>query len=64
MPGAAEILDVRAARRWIESIGIMHCGTDPERPEFRGSMKLSEAESQVASMRPTLFFRITRQDGG
>lgn len=61
VPGAAEMLDVRAARRWIESIGIMHCGMDPERPEFRGSMKLSEAESRIASMRWLLLFRITRQ---
>lgn len=61
VPSAAEILDVRAARRGIVSIGIMHCGADPERPVFRGIMELSKAESQVASMRPTLFFRITRQ---
>lgn len=59
--GAAEILDVRAARRWIVSIGIMHCGADPQRPAFRGIMELSKAESQTAFMRPTLFFRITRQ---
>jgi hypothetical protein len=39
VPGAAEILDVRSARREIESIGIMHCGADPQRPEFRGSLE-------------------------
>jgi hypothetical protein len=61
VPGAAEMLNVRAARRWIERIAITHCGMDPERPEFRGSMELSKAESQAASMRPLLFFRITRQ---
>jgi F-type H+-transporting ATPase subunit gamma len=60
-PGAAEILDVRAARRWIERIEIMHCGADPEQPVFRGIMEVSKAESQTAFMRPTLFFRITRQ---
>ena len=36
---------------------------DSERPVFRGIMELSKAESQLASMRPTLFFRITRQGG-
>jgi hypothetical protein len=59
--GAAEMLDVRAARRGLESIEIMHCGMHPERPEFRGIMKLSKAESQLASMRALLLFRITRQ---
>lgn len=59
--GAAETLTVRAARRWIERIGIMNCGMDPARPVFRGYLELSKAESLVASMRPTLFFRITRQ---
>lgn len=58
--GAAEILAVRAARRGIVSIGIMNCGADPERPAFRGIMELTKAESQLARLRPTLFFRITR----
>ena len=61
VPGAAEMLNVRAARRWIERIEIIHCGLDPERPEFRGIMELSEADSKVARLRPTLFFRIARQ---
>jgi hypothetical protein len=61
VPGAAETLTVRAARRGIVSIGIMHCGANAERPIFRGVLDLSKAESQAASMRPTLFFRITRQ---
>jgi hypothetical protein len=60
--GAAETLTVRAARRWIERIEIMNCGMDAARPVFRGSLELSKAESQLASMRPTLYFRITRQD--
>lgn len=59
--GAAEMLNVRAARRWLERIEIIHCGMDPARPVFRGIMELSKADSQVALMRPTLFFRITRQ---
>ena len=61
VPGAAEMLNVRAARRWIERIDIIHCGLDPERPEFRGIMELSEADSKLARLYPTLFFRITRQ---
>jgi hypothetical protein len=65
VPGAAEMLDIRAARRVISRIGIMNCGTDPMKPEFRGIISLSEAESRAASMRPALAFRITRQgDGG
>jgi hypothetical protein len=63
VPGAAETLDVRAARRTIDGIGIMRCGMDSKQPEFKGYMELSKAESQVASMRPLLLFRITRQGG-
>lgn len=59
--GAAEMLDVRAAQRGIDRIGIMNCGADAERPAFRGIMELSKADSQTARLRPTLFFRITRQ---
>lgn len=61
VPGAAETLQIRAARRGLESIEIMHCGMHPGQPEFRGIMKLSKADSQAASMRWTLFFRIIRQ---
>ncbi|HEX8238550.1 MAG TPA: hypothetical protein VF574_02295 [Allosphingosinicella sp.] len=56
---AAETLQIRAARRGIDSIEIMHCGDDPHRPIFRGAMRLSKAESQVAKMQSTLFFRLT-----
>ena len=59
--GAAEILAVRAARRGIVRIEMIHCGADSERPQFRGMMELTEAESRLARLRPTLFFRITRQ---
>jgi hypothetical protein len=59
--GAAEILAVRAARRGVVRIEIIHCGTDSDRPQFRGLMELSEAESRLARLLPTLFFRITRQ---
>jgi hypothetical protein len=59
--GAAEQLQIRAARRPIDSIELMNCGLDSERPAFRGVMNLSKASSQVARLRPMLFFRITRQ---
>lgn len=57
---AAETLQIRAARRGIDSIEIMHCGEDPRHPVFRGAMRLSKAASRAASMRDTLFFRLTR----
>ena len=58
--GAAETLDLRAARRIIDRIGIMNCGMDPHRPVFRGVMVLSQEESRLAGMRHMLFFRLTR----
>jgi hypothetical protein len=58
---AAATLQMRAARRGIDAIAIMHCGDDPRRPVFRGSMRLSKAASQVTSLRDTLFFRLTRE---
>jgi hypothetical protein len=62
--GAAETLQIRAARRGIVSIEIMNCGTDPRSPVFRGSMNLSKAASRVASLRDTLFFRVSRENRG
>ena len=61
---AAETLQIRAARRGIDSVEIMNCGDDPRRPVFRGAMQLSKSASQIASMRNTLFFRLDRQSGG
>lgn len=58
---AAEALQIRAARRNIDRIEIMHCGMDPERPIFRGVMALSEMESRSLGMRHLLFFRLSRQ---
>lgn len=60
---AAETLQIRAARRGIDSIGIMNCGMDPHRPIFRGVMNLSEMESRAESLRPSLYFRIIRRGG-
>lgn len=58
---AAETLQIRAARRGIDSFEIMNCGMDPRRPVLRGVMNLSTMESRAAGMRPSLYFRITRQ---
>lgn len=62
VPGAAEMLQLRAARRFIDRIGIMNCGMDERRPVFRGVMELSKAESQAASMRASHYFRLVRED--
>ena len=60
VPDAAEMLDLRAARRVISSIGIMNCGMDPQRPVFLGVMNLSKLESRSLGMRWSLTFRLTR----
>lgn len=62
--GAAETLQIRAARRVIVRIGIMNCGIDLQRPVFRGVMVLSEMESKRLGMRDMLFFRIAREGRG
>ncbi len=62
--GAAEQLQIRAARRVISRIGIMNCGADPRRPVFQGVMELSPIESQSLGMRPSLYFRLSPQGGG
>jgi hypothetical protein len=61
VPDAAETLDLRAARRTIDRIGIMNCGMDARRPVFRGVMVLSPEESRFAGMRHMLFFRLTQE---
>ena len=63
VPGAAEMLELRAARRFIDRIGIMNCGMDERRPVFRGVMELSKAESQAAGMRASHYFRVARDEG-
>jgi hypothetical protein len=63
VPGAAELLDLRAARRMILSIGIMNCGKDSKRPVFVGSMNLEPSESRRLGMRWLLVFRLTQQGG-
>jgi hypothetical protein len=62
VPGAAAMLQLRAARRFIDRIGIMNCGMDERRPVFRGVMELSKAESQAAGMRASHYFRLVRED--
>jgi hypothetical protein len=59
--GAAEQLQIRAARRVISRFEIMNCGSDPGRPVFRGVMHLSALESQGLGMRNSLYFRLSRQ---
>ena len=62
--GAAEQLQIRAARRVISRIGIMNCGPDPGRPVFRAVMELSPIESRSLGMSPSLYFRLSRQAQG
>lgn len=63
VPGAAAMLELRAARRMIDRIGIMNCGMDERRPVFRGVMELSKAQSQAAGMRASHYFRLVREEG-
>lgn len=61
VPGAADALEVRAARRVIDRVGIMNCGMDERRPVFRGVMGLSKFESQSLGMRASHYFRLIRE---
>jgi hypothetical protein len=58
---AVEQMADRAARRVLTRIGIMNCGSDPKQPVFRGVMEFSAIESRRLGMRPSLFFRVSRQ---
>lgn len=62
--GAARQLQVRAARRVISRIEIMNCGPDPRNTVFRGMLDLSPIESHGLGMRPSLYFRLSRQGRG
>ena len=59
--GAADALEVRAARRVIAGVEIMNCGMDPRRPVFRGVMELSKIESRRWGRSPSAYFRLIRQ---
>ena len=61
VPGAAALLELRAARRWIARIEIVDCGMDARQPVFRGLLVMSEMDSLAAHMRPMLAFRIRRE---
>lgn len=61
VPGAAEMLDLRAARRWITSIEILDCGTDPGRPVLHGTINFEPGDSRRLGMRWTLAFRLIRE---
>jgi hypothetical protein len=64
VPGAAELLDLRAARRMINSITIVNCGMDPRRPVFVGMLSLEPMESRRLGMRWSLVFRLAREGRG
>jgi hypothetical protein len=48
--GAAEMLDIRAARRLITSIEILDCGAEPRRPVFQGMINFEPMESRSLGM--------------
>ena len=63
--GAAEMLDLRAARRWITNIEILNCVTGPQRSVLRGKINFEPGDSRRWGMRWSLAFQLTRegQDG-
>jgi hypothetical protein len=61
VPDAAGMLNLRAARRWISSIEILNCGTDPRRPFIHGTINFDRGDSRRWGMRWTLAFRLTRE---
>jgi hypothetical protein len=58
---AAEILQMRAARRLITSIEILDCGKDSQRPVILGMMNLEPMESRRLGMQSSLVFRLSLQ---
>jgi hypothetical protein len=61
VPGAAEMLDLRAARRWITGVEILNCEADRRRSILRGTINFEPADSRRLGMRWTLAFRLTRE---
>lgn len=61
--GAAEMLEMRAARRLIMGIEILECGTDSRRSVLRGTINFEPGESRRLGMRWSLPFRLTREGG-
>lgn len=61
VPGAAEMLDLRAARRWITGVEILNCGSDQRRSVLRGTIDFEPHDSRRLGMRWTLAFRLTRE---
>ncbi len=61
--GAASGLRGRAANRYIERIGIMNCGFDPEDPVIMGVMELSAHASRRLGLQPSVYFRLRREGG-
>lgn len=60
--GAAETLQMRAARRLITGIEILDCGNDAQRPVLRGTINFEPGESRRLGMRWSLAFLLTRED--
>jgi hypothetical protein len=59
--GAAEMLQVRAARRLIMGIEILDCETDPQRSVLRGTINFEPGESRSLGMRWSLAFHLVRE---
>ena len=63
IPGAAAALQVRAADRSIERIGLLNCGEGSNPSALRGYMELSPFESTYLRMEPLVGFWIKRMNG-
>lgn len=58
---AAETLQIRAARRWIQKIRITYCDRATSGSLIRGVIEFSEGESRMLGMRWALAFRLIRE---
>ena len=61
--GALAILQLRAAGRSIDNIGIMHCDFDGPNPAIKGSMSLGYGSGATSKFPPTVYFELKREDG-
>jgi len=64
VPGAAETLQIRAARRGIPSIEILDCGRGSRRPVIRGLINFDPGYSRSLGMWRSLAFRLVREGQG
>lgn len=63
VPGLAEDLENRVARRGISRVEIAHCGLDERKPLFQGLLETSSAQSTLLGASPNVFFRIEKVGG-